>query len=62
MGDTRHLIRMWLRDPEYAWETPGPLRERWEAVYGGVRPETMVLPVVPYMRSTNYGGTHEKSK
>ncbi|KAN0077379.1 hypothetical protein V8E54_005683 [Elaphomyces granulatus] len=24
----RHLVRLWLRDPENAWETPAPLRPR----------------------------------
>ncbi|KAK1783378.1 hypothetical protein QBC45DRAFT_447768 [Copromyces sp. CBS 386.78] len=33
----RHLVRLWLRDPELAWETPEVLSERWERVYGGIR-------------------------
>ncbi|KAJ4343094.1 hypothetical protein N0V85_009837, partial [Neurospora sp. IMI 360204] len=47
----RHLVRLWLRDPEYAWETPEALRERWERVYGGVNPEKEVFPLEPRIRS-----------
>ncbi|KAL4963704.1 TauD/TfdA family dioxygenase [Aspergillus stella-maris] len=25
----RHLVRLWLRDPELAWETPEGLKSRW---------------------------------
>ncbi|KAF5229879.1 hypothetical protein FAUST_10128 [Fusarium austroamericanum] len=43
----RHLLRLWLRDPEYAWETPAALSERWERVYGGVTPELQTFPLEP---------------
>ncbi|KAK9418519.1 putative TauD/TfdA-like domain-containing protein [Seiridium unicorne] len=49
----RHLVRLWLRDPEYAWETPDALRERWARIYDGVTPEKSILPVEPVIRSTN---------
>ncbi|EMR72321.1 putative taurine catabolism dioxygenase protein [Eutypa lata UCREL1] len=49
--EVRHLLRLWLRDPENAWETPGPLRERFAELYDGVTPEGQVLPVDPYIRS-----------
>jgi hypothetical protein len=47
----RHLLRIWLRDPEYAWETPEPLTSRWDRVYGGVTPELQTFPLQPHMRS-----------
>ncbi|KAJ5117454.1 hypothetical protein N7448_011086 [Penicillium atrosanguineum] len=30
----RHLLRLWLRDPINAWETPRSLRDRWDRIYG----------------------------
>ncbi|KAK4183243.1 high-affinity methionine permease [Podospora australis] len=26
----RHLVRLWLRDPKLAWQTPEPLQEHWD--------------------------------
>ncbi|KAI1136428.1 Clavaminate synthase-like protein [Hypoxylon sp. FL0543] len=49
----RHLLRLWLRDPENAWETPEPLRDRWAQLYENVTPETEVLPLEPYIRSAS---------
>ncbi|GES60772.1 putative TfdA family oxidoreductase [Aspergillus terreus] len=51
-GQERHLMRLWLRDPEYAWETPEPLRPRWANAYEGVVPEEQVLPLEPRLRKT----------
>ncbi|EFQ25869.1 TfdA family Taurine catabolism dioxygenase TauD [Colletotrichum graminicola] len=47
----RHLLRQWLRDPEYAWETPEPLKERWAQLYEGITPEAQVFPLEPFIRS-----------
>ncbi|CVL09167.1 hypothetical protein FPRO06_13377 [Fusarium proliferatum] len=47
----RHLLRIWLRDPEYAWETPAALASRWERVYGDVTPELQTFPLEPHTRS-----------
>ncbi|EWG51907.1 hypothetical protein FVEG_10760 [Fusarium verticillioides 7600] len=47
----RHLLRLWLRDPEYACETPTALASRWERVYGGVTPELQTFPLEPHTRS-----------
>ncbi|RGP76569.1 hypothetical protein FLONG3_5231 [Fusarium longipes] len=51
----RHLLRLWLRDPEYAWPTPAALSERWERVYGGLTPELQTFPLEPYVRSESAG-------
>lgn len=51
MSHRRHLLRLWLRDPEHSWETPAALEDRWRAVYGGVTPERQVFPLEPYIRS-----------
>jgi hypothetical protein len=47
----RHLLRLWLRDPENAWETPPPLASRWDRVYEGVTPELQAFPLEPHTRS-----------
>ncbi|KAI1385396.1 Clavaminate synthase-like protein [Hypoxylon trugodes] len=53
-GDKRrHLLRLWLRDPENAWETPQPLKTRWVGLYDDLRPEDEVLPLEPYIRSAS---------
>ncbi|KAI1075995.1 Clavaminate synthase-like protein [Whalleya microplaca] len=47
----RHLLRLWLRDPENAWETPEPLKARWAELYDNVTPESEALPLEPFIRS-----------
>ncbi|KAL3444545.1 hypothetical protein BJX65DRAFT_297539 [Aspergillus insuetus] len=47
----RHLVRLWLRDPELAWKTPEGLASRWAGIYGGVDPEKEVFPLEPFVRS-----------
>ncbi|KAF4990546.1 hypothetical protein FGRMN_8407 [Fusarium graminum] len=49
----RHLVRLWLRDPENAWETPAPLSDRWAELFEGVKPERQVFPLEPYIRSAS---------
>ncbi len=51
----RHLVRLWLRDPEFAWQTPAVLKEHWEYVYGGVTPENSVFPLEPAIRNASKG-------
>ncbi|KAG0647273.1 Satratoxin biosynthesis SC3 cluster 17 [Hyphodiscus hymeniophilus] len=46
----RHLLRLWLRDPELAWETPEPLKERWDGLYKDVTEEEQVFPLEPRIR------------
>ncbi|KZF19187.1 Clavaminate synthase-like protein [Xylona heveae TC161] len=46
-GNERHLIRLWLRDSEYAWDTPALLHERWEHVYKDVKEDEQVFPLEP---------------
>jgi hypothetical protein len=53
----RHLVRLWLRDPEYAWETPAALRSRWAQLYDSVRPQNQVFPLEPYVRSASNGSS-----
>ncbi|KAH8587384.1 TfdA family taurine catabolism dioxygenase TauD [Bisporella sp. PMI_857] len=47
----RHLMRLWLRDPENAWRTPDVLKQRWAQIYEGITPEASVLPLEPFIRS-----------
>jgi hypothetical protein len=56
----RHLIRLWLRDPEHAWPTPSVLSERWSQLYDGVTPENQVFPLEPRIRSSGRGSTKEE--
>lgn len=48
--DRRHLVRLWLRDPEFAWETPEPLQELWDRLYKDVTEEEQVFPLEPRIR------------
>ncbi|KAJ5627942.1 hypothetical protein N7490_010170 [Penicillium lividum] len=41
----RHLLRLWLRDPENAWKTPEPLKDRWDAVFQDVTEEEQAFPL-----------------
>jgi hypothetical protein len=54
-SNRRHLVRLWLRDPENAWKTPSVLQERWDRVYKDVTPEASVFPLEPYIRSASKG-------
>jgi hypothetical protein len=57
LGDhRRHLLRLWLRDPQNAWKTPSPLASRWDRVYGGVTPELQAFPLEPHTRSESTPG------
>ncbi|KAH7072658.1 hypothetical protein BKA63DRAFT_48091 [Paraphoma chrysanthemicola] len=52
----RHLVRLWLRDPELAWQLPEALKGRWDKVYADVTPERQVWPLDAYIRSASKGG------
>ncbi|TLD25728.1 Clavaminate synthase-like protein [Venturia nashicola] len=56
----RHLVRLWLRDPEHGWEMPEPLRSRWDEVYAGVTPEKQVFPLEPGIRSASNGAENKQ--
>ncbi|KAF2031721.1 Clavaminate synthase-like protein [Setomelanomma holmii] len=59
----RHLVRLWLRDPELAWRIPETLRGRWDKVYEGMgegRAESQVWPLDAYIRSASLGAEKEK--
>lgn len=58
----RHLVRLWLRDPEYAWKTPEPLESRWERVYGGVVEKNQVWPLEPYIRTASRNLEEQKAE
>jgi predicted secreted Zn-dependent protease len=44
------LLRLWLRDPELAWETPAALKTRWDELYKDVTEEEQVFPHEPRIR------------
>ncbi|KAI0469651.1 TfdA family taurine catabolism dioxygenase TauD [Xylariaceae sp. FL0804] len=52
----RHLLRLWLRDPENAWHTPDYLAPRWAQIYEGITPEAEVFPLEPFVRSAGNKG------
>lgn len=47
----RHLLRLWLRDTELAWETPEALKPRWDELYAGVTEEEQVFNLEPKIHS-----------
>ncbi|OQD60218.1 hypothetical protein PENPOL_c026G01788 [Penicillium polonicum] len=53
----RHLLRLWLRDEEFGWEVPAPLKGVWEGVFGGMsgKEECQVFPAAPVVRGAQYG-------
>lgn len=34
-SNTRHLVRMWLRNDELGWEIPPPLKGKWDQIFHG---------------------------
>lgn len=52
----RHLLRLWLRDPENAWESPKALDWRWDQLYKNITPDSQVFPLEPYIRSASNKG------
>lgn len=53
---TRHLIRLWLRNDELAWNTPGPLKPIWNRLYS-VGPDEQRFPLEPEIRRKENGST-----
>ncbi|KAF2633272.1 Clavaminate synthase-like protein [Macroventuria anomochaeta] len=53
----RHLIRLWLRDEENAWETPAQLQPLWDRVYKDLKAENSVFPLDATMRETDNVGS-----
>ncbi|EED19027.1 TfdA family oxidoreductase, putative [Talaromyces stipitatus ATCC 10500] len=47
----RHLLRLWLRDSEYAWETPIQLQDRWDEIYKELSEEEQRFPLEPTLRN-----------
>jgi len=52
----RHLIRLWLRNDELAWQTPGPLQPIWKRLYS-VEPDEQRFPLEPEIRRKESGMT-----
>jgi hypothetical protein len=50
----RHLIRLWLRDPENMWKTQAA-RGRWDRIYEDVTAETSVFPLELRARRASRG-------
>ncbi|KAE8557610.1 hypothetical protein TMatcc_005076 [Talaromyces marneffei ATCC 18224] len=47
----RHLLRLWLRDSEYTWETPIQLQDRWDEIYNGLSEEEQIFPLEPTLKN-----------
>ncbi|KAK6497244.1 hypothetical protein TWF506_004718 [Arthrobotrys conoides] len=47
--NTRHLIRLWLRNEELAWKTPAALQHIWDKLYK-LKPEEQNFPLEPEIR------------
>ncbi|PPR00044.1 hypothetical protein CVT24_009000 [Panaeolus cyanescens] len=53
---TRHLIRLWLRNDELAWQTPAALKPIWSRLYS-VEPDAQRFPLDPEIRRKANGMT-----
>jgi hypothetical protein len=54
-GPGRHFVRLWLRNPELAWNIPESMRVPWEAAFGpggngypGLKKKYPALPTLEY--------------
>ncbi|KAJ6184952.1 hypothetical protein N7519_006253 [Penicillium mononematosum] len=53
----RHLLRLWLRDPQNSWVTPEPLRNRADRIFDeAFRRGPQVFPLDPIARSVGKAG------
>lgn len=49
---SRHLLRLWLRDPQNSWVMPEPLRNRTNRIFDeGYQRGPQVFPLDPIARS-----------
>ncbi|KAH8825797.1 hypothetical protein DL96DRAFT_1670168 [Flagelloscypha sp. PMI_526] len=60
--NTRHLVRLWLRDEENAWKIPGELEDLWNKLYYTAKPEDQRFPLEPYIRHASHGNVDEEKK
>lgn len=52
-GKRRHLVRMWLRDPEKAWDIPEMAKEQWDEAFQHDGPQLWpVTPILDYEHIT----------
>lgn len=59
---SRHLVRLWLRNPELGWEIPESMKTPWESSFGGkakkiVNRQYPVEPMPEYMESKFTNGS-----
>ncbi|KZP33619.1 Clavaminate synthase-like protein [Athelia psychrophila] len=52
---TRHLVRLWLRNEELAWQIPAYLDASWQRQYYALDPEKQVFALEPEIRSASQG-------
>ena len=54
---SRHLLRLWLRDPQNQWTTPDPLYNRSNRIYDQrLRKGPQIFPLDPIARSVGKAG------
>lgn len=51
----RHLLRLWLRDPEFEWEKHEALKERFDRVYADLKTENPVFLLEAIIRGADVG-------
>jgi hypothetical protein len=52
MPHRRHLLRLWLHDPQNAWEIPEALLSKWDKLYAEDSSlGEQIFPLEPEMRS-----------
>ncbi|KAG6839151.1 hypothetical protein C0991_005406 [Blastosporella zonata] len=53
---TRHLLRLWLRNEELAWQTPEELESYWKRLYYTTTPDEQTFPLEAEVRKESKGG------
>jgi len=52
---TRHLLRLWLRNEDLAWETPEELKSIWKGLYYAISPDEQRFPLEAEIRKGSRG-------
>lgn len=53
---SRHLLRLWLRNEELAWEIPKDLEAIWKRLYYTTTADEQTFPLEPEIRKGSRGG------
>ncbi|KAF9522696.1 hypothetical protein CPB83DRAFT_864089 [Crepidotus variabilis] len=54
--NTRHLLRLWLRNEDLAWKIPADLEPKWKELYYSIKPDEERFALEPEIRIASKGG------